>query len=159
MDEVKFVPKTELIDRRVYRLQSRNLLVGVWVAERDGFIGVREKFGDEYLFTEYHLEGNGATGTANGIEDLRFNIPKDVELRERKPTLDNRTGRLVGFTEPIAKGGRGWIFLDTGEASTSIAPVSYPNQELFDILYPYHEKFTAALIIEQAAWRKGLETD
>jgi hypothetical protein len=43
-------------ERGVYRLTSRNLALGVWDPDSKGFIGIREKFGHEYLDTEYHCD-------------------------------------------------------------------------------------------------------
>lgn len=52
--------KDELAKGGVYKLQSRNLTVGVYDGN-EGFIGIREKFGDEYLFTEYLCREQGGT--------------------------------------------------------------------------------------------------
>jgi len=46
---------SELIERCVYEITSRNLRVGVYIGsegDRDMFIGIREKFGYRYLTTE-----------------------------------------------------------------------------------------------------------
>lgn len=37
-----------------YLLYSRNLATGVFNSATNGFVGIREKFGREYLDTEYH---------------------------------------------------------------------------------------------------------
>ena len=67
---------------KIYRLRSRNLIVGAYDG-RGGFIGIREKFGQRYLFTEFDssVEGwGGATVTA--IEEELGQVPSDVELAE-----------------------------------------------------------------------------
>lgn len=68
------IPMEELVEGNVYRIQSRNLVVGVWVAERKGFIGIRSKFGADYLFTEYHYDASPSYGTVTAAE------PMDVAL-------------------------------------------------------------------------------
>jgi hypothetical protein len=47
-----FLTRDQLERGAVYEVRSRNLIAGVYDGEQ-GFIGIREKFGDEYLFTEY----------------------------------------------------------------------------------------------------------
>jgi hypothetical protein len=39
-------------NRFAYRISSRNLSIGVFNLKTSGFIGIREKFGDQYLFTD-----------------------------------------------------------------------------------------------------------
>jgi hypothetical protein len=54
----------------VYELKSRNLIAGVYDGDR-GFIGIREKFGDEYLFTEYlAVPESGVHGTARAVRKI-----------------------------------------------------------------------------------------
>ena len=66
---------SDLEDGRVYRIHSRNLITGVWVADTQGFIGIREKFGAEYLFEEYHWETGPPFGTASPITALDAWVP------------------------------------------------------------------------------------
>lgn len=61
------IPKDQLVRGAVYELKSRNLIAGVWNGE-NGFIGIREKFGEEYLFTEYLYELGPPYGTAHPIK-------------------------------------------------------------------------------------------
>lgn len=72
----------DLEDRRAYRVKSRNLLVGFWIAEQQGFMGIRQKFGDRYLDTEYHYDTDKRLGTAHATEALDLWLPEDVEARE-----------------------------------------------------------------------------
>jgi hypothetical protein len=57
----------ELETGAVYEVRSRNLIVGVYNGAQ-GFIGVREKFGSEYLFTEYLSRECG--GTQIGVDTV-----------------------------------------------------------------------------------------
>lgn len=58
------IPIEQLEDGRIYLIRSRNLLVGVWRASSRGFIGIREKFGERYLFEEFHYDNGPPLGTA-----------------------------------------------------------------------------------------------
>jgi len=134
VDLKEFLPLTELSDRRVYNLLSRNLAVGVWNAKTGGFIGIRQKFNEKYLFTEYFY---GATsGTAHAVSAYDVDVPAEIELVEVNPTVDATNGRPVFFDGQVHSGGRGWIYVDTEEPIEG-RPISHTNQELFDFLSPY----------------------
>lgn len=64
------MPMSTLEDGRIYRIQSRNLITGVWRAKTQGFTGIREKFGAQYLFEEYHWETGAPFGTAHALYPL-----------------------------------------------------------------------------------------
>lgn len=70
MDQIPF---DELEVRGVYVLRSRNLRVGVWTGA--GFIGIREKLGSRYLFTEY-------PNTARAIVRIDEELDERIQLRE-----------------------------------------------------------------------------
>jgi hypothetical protein len=57
-------------DGGLYRIWSRNLRFGVYRVECRGFIGIREKFFHEYLFTEYHWDNGPPFGTVKPKEFL-----------------------------------------------------------------------------------------
>ena len=71
------IPLDKCIDRHIYRIRSRNLDFGVYREATNGFIGIREKFGDLYLFEEYHWD----FGTVRPLEDVGV-LPDDIEVRE-----------------------------------------------------------------------------
>lgn len=121
----------ECEDRFAYRISSRNLSIGVFNLKTSGFIGIREKFGDQYLFTEYHYDTGAPFGTVTPKEKL-IKLPDDIELCERFATKDKITGREVSFDKPISDGGKGWYYLDTGESDEKIEPSSRSNKKLFD---------------------------
>ena len=80
------LPSMEALEhRRVYRIHCRNLTLGVWHAERKGFIGIREKFGSKYLFMEYHHDASPTFGTVNGAEALEAWIPACCHVEESLP--------------------------------------------------------------------------
>lgn len=71
MNEREHIPVGECVRGHVYRIHSRNLSFGVFVPEKDdGFIGIREKAGSRYLFTEHHADTGGMFGTVRPLEDL-----------------------------------------------------------------------------------------
>jgi hypothetical protein len=79
------VDPANLIDRRIYRLSSRNLIIGAWNAEENGFIGIREKWGSEYLFTEYEADFDPHVGTARAIDDMGIDVPPEIRMHEHAP--------------------------------------------------------------------------
>lgn len=126
------IPLAECRKGQVYELRSRNLERGVFDGET-GFIGVRAKLGSRYLFTEYHWETGPPHGTAAPLRRLGP-VPSGVGLYEYGQSIDQVTGRPVAFDRPVASGGRGWYYLDTGEADQSIRSVAQMNRPLFDYL-------------------------
>lgn len=130
---VPFTPigKDQCIARHIYRIHSRNLSIGVYDGA-GGFVGLRTKFNDHFLFKEYYADGS-AFGTVLPEEDIGI-LPEEIEIREYVSTFDLTTKRLVGFDKPLSKGGRGWYFLDTGEPSGDIEPRTKTYQPLFDFL-------------------------
>ena len=52
---------------RVYRLQSRYLESGVWNG-KDGFVGIRTKFGQRFLKMEIHSGLSNTFGAAQALE-------------------------------------------------------------------------------------------
>lgn len=48
-----------------YWIDARQLCYGVFDKNSKGFIGIRTKFGNRYLFTEYHWDTGAPFGTAN----------------------------------------------------------------------------------------------
>jgi len=75
---IDHIPLTDCIKGRVYRVYSRNLLVGAYDGD-GGFVGIREKFEQEYLDTEYHTDRGE---TVSPVKDLGVDVPKDIELKE-----------------------------------------------------------------------------
>lgn len=142
------LPKMEdCIARRLYKIDCRNLSYGVWNG-KDGFIGIRTKFNQKYLFTEYHWDTGEPYGTVFEAIDTGIDVPDKIELKERGPIVDKITQRLVAqkpqqLNIPISvatgifmpsnnNDAYAWYFLDTGECSKHIRPVSSQNQQLFD---------------------------
>ena len=116
-------------ERGLYKLESRNLSVGVFKAP-NVFIGIRYKLGDTFLDWEIHRDSRGTVTPLEFIEEC----PEDLDLKLSLGSKDLKTGRLVGFDSPISQGGRGWYFLDSGESSRQIRSCRIPNTRLFEYL-------------------------
>lgn len=155
------IPMEELVNRRVYKVLSRNLLVGAWDAERNGFIGVRMKFKSKYLFTEFHWDADPRLGTAHALEDLGIEIPDEIPMQELLHLECRHCGAevktvMVEDAEFKAKninggmksiGNRHLVDTDCTPEETHFAQWK-ENQPLFDLLLPWDEKFHAEDIEE-----------
>jgi hypothetical protein len=133
------IPMDQCIPRRVYQIHCRNLHFGVWNGKASpwaGFIGIREKFGSKYLFTEYHHDTGAPYGTVFEHKDLGIDCPADIVLAERLHDFDQLSGRHVKFDKPVADGGRGWYFLDDNSACDLKKTQIYAqrNDALFNFL-------------------------
>jgi hypothetical protein len=106
-----YIPKEKCVDRAFYRIRSRNLTYGVYSAETGGFIGLREKFGQIYLFEEYHWDNGPPYGTVTPQEKLDVMLPESFLLAEHfpgswcsickqelKPYVDTETHEREPFT-------------------------------------------------------------
>ena len=85
----------EMEDRRVYRVRSRNLIVGVWVAEQRGIVGIRRKFDSTFPFVEFHHEADPHVGTARPEFALDLWAPPELSLAEYSNPA------LMEFLQPI----------------------------------------------------------
>jgi len=85
-----FEPPTDMIPLGkceyggIYEVASRNLWLAVFVGP--GFIGVREKFRERYLFTEYHRDIGPPIGTVKPHLHVGV-LPDGIELHERSEKL------------------------------------------------------------------------
>lgn len=119
----------------IYKLHSRNLSLGVFDS-KNCFIGIRQKFDSTFLDHELHWDRGG---TAMPLEKIG-EVPSEMPLQIRLGSVDYKTDRNVAFDKPVADGGRGWYFVETGESSRDIMPCSVNNKELFDYLKGINDK-------------------
>lgn len=134
-----FLPESELEDRRVYEIRSRNLTHGVWVAEKHGFIGIRQKFNDLYLFMEYHYDHDPYVGTVRPVRPLDVVVPDDIDLMERLPgAWCSEHNRIIEFVNEAPEGQRTqgrWRHLDDGSwLDREDWPTAKTNARLFELL-------------------------
>jgi hypothetical protein len=136
----------DLVARGIYRLQSRNLAVGVFDSEI-GFIGIREKFNDLYLFKEYHYDHGGMHGTARPLELLGL-LDASIPIRETLGPVCGTCKRPVSYVkweegeESNGFAGR-WCHLnedrgvDTDVGDHSVDPWAVRNTALYAALEVY----------------------
>jgi hypothetical protein len=121
----------------IYRIKSRNLPIGVFNGV-DGFIGIREKFWDYFLFTEYHHDTGPPFGTVTPLE-LIDEIPFRVHLQEYYPSACSECHLPVEFLPEDEIRGK-WVhrkgntFVDENEIGHYPRPGAYTYVPLFDHL-------------------------
>lgn len=135
-------------DRHVYKINSRNLKIGVFREKTKGFIGIRLKFGNRFLFEEYHWDTGAPYGTTKPIEEIGV-LPDSIENKITLKVVDFETKEEVEFdktetTEQLFFDGpfrkKGWYFVKTGKYSKDIRAVSIENEKLFLFLDELDEK-------------------
>ena len=124
----------------VYKIMSRNLGHGVYDG-LGGFIGIREKFGDRYLFTEYHWDKGPPYGTVHPETDLGP-LPDAIPVAETLGYVDPATGRPVSWDFGIDM--NGWYrYCDGDKEPMPPWPegkqTHVPNEALFNYLLQYEE--------------------
>jgi hypothetical protein len=137
----------ELQRGTVYRLQSRNLACGVWNG-KDGFIGIRTKFGGRFLDMEIHWDLSETIGTAQALEALGI-IPESVSLDISLGTECGNCHKPVNYVERHTEhqGASGDWLHDDGSPNCSVpalndkagkaSPVAISNDALFAELQKY----------------------
>lgn len=116
------IPLTECVPRRVYKLRCRNLTFGVYTGE-GGFVGIRTKFNDRYLDTEYHWDFSERLGTVRGMEPTEYCVPDHIKLATIEGIRDQTTGRWLVWSHEVDNPNGGhlgkgwWTFADDGTPS------------------------------------------
>lgn len=154
----EYISLEECVDRGVYSIKSRNLSVGVYRAEVQGFIGIRLKFNDRFLFTEYHYDTGAPYGTVWPKEQIGM-LPDNIDCRELEKHefgdsfgLDPETKkeraivrRDLAENEKPHGGRKGFVdeWADTRERTPeNLFPYVKQNQELFDFLDNLEKELT-----------------
>lgn len=114
-----------------YRIRSRNLAVGVFNTATKGFVGIREKFGDEFLFTEFHYDTGAPHGTVSPEAEIEKCPVED--LRESYETVCSVCDKRVAFVKNVPEDGYG-KWLHDGTFCERGVPVAPENGVLFDYL-------------------------
>lgn len=76
-----YIPLEDCVDRAIYKIKSQNLSVGVFRKESKGFIGIRHKFGDLYLFQEFHYDTGAPFGTVTPEKQIGM-LPEGIDNEE-----------------------------------------------------------------------------
>lgn len=132
-------PMEELEHGRAYRISCRNLVYGVWDATTKGFVGIREKLGREYLFTEYHYDYDANLGTVWRAEPDELCPLGDLSEGEFSTLCFFHQREVEWRPDDPSKGETpGWRYHsdDGSPLESDDFPRYKPNQELFDWLRP-----------------------
>lgn len=124
-------PIDECIPGRLYSVRCRSMGPKAVYLGHGEFIGLQLNFGTVCLFTEYHWDNGPPYGTVFEAIDTGIDLPDDVPLSSSPGSIDEYTGRWVGFSHYKRK----WYFTDTGEFSDDIKPVGKSNEALYDWLW------------------------
>ena len=84
MNATNRIPKSECKDRRLYYIDARHLYFGVFCAKTGGFLGLRDKFGELFVFQEFHWDNGAPHGTATPIEDSQMDLPPSIDLNAER---------------------------------------------------------------------------
>lgn len=79
--KITYIPLEDCVDRAIYKINSRNLRIGVFRKESKGFIGIRNKFGERYLFQEFHYDTGAPFGTVTPKEQIGI-LPEGIANEE-----------------------------------------------------------------------------
>ena len=109
-----------------YRIDSRNLSIGVFNQQTKGFVGIREKFGNEFLFAEFHWDTGEPFCTVEPQEEIEKCPIED--LRESLEPICSYCRERV-----VHKQGK-WKHAKTKTCESVAIPVENPNKPLFEYL-------------------------
>jgi hypothetical protein len=144
----------DCIHGHVYLLQSRNLVIGAWDSEKEGFAGIREKFGNRFIFVEYHWDCP-SFATARPLEDLGP-LPEGIEPVDHFGALGKDSGRAV-YWDAEAKDDQNPLgrnrYKDTNEICEERSHHPH-NDALFAYLEPYDK---VELAKRKAEWAEVRE--
>ena len=77
-----YVKMEDLKGGYLYKIIARNAEYGIWIPERKSFAISRFKFGDNYVFEEYHYDTGPPYGTVKPLEEIEKSPfrPEDMHL-------------------------------------------------------------------------------
>lgn len=151
-----YIPLTECKKGFLYKLHSRNLDLGVFNG-KTGFIGIRQKFGHNFLFTEFHYDTGAPYGTVKPLEELEA-LPADISPTELEyhefGSADWRDDPITNKSRPVlrrvlkegeAQHGKreGFVdeWADTGERlPDGLFPYCKQNTKLFEWLKTKYDR-------------------
>lgn len=81
------IPLSQCKDRMLYEIRSRNLGFGVFCQKTSGFIGIRTKFYNQYLFEEYHHDTGPPFGTVAPVKEMIM-LPDHIQLNDNANNVE-----------------------------------------------------------------------
>lgn len=135
-EPAKWLPMSRCKEGVIYEIYARRMWFGVYSKRKRGFIGIREKYNERFLFTERHWNTGSPFGTAKPVKKIGA-VPDDIPLEEHLGTIDKKTRRRVehpgGFSD--------WRFVGARRTSKRIQPIAVQNDELFRYLEGIEKRF------------------
>jgi hypothetical protein len=139
---MKIIPLSECKHGFTYHIHSRNLGIGVFNQETSGFVGIRRKFDDEFLFQEFHWDIGPPFGTVYPKEEIEKCPVED--LREYTGSVCGICGKEISRREgvdhsrpmPVEKR---WRHKEPTDCENT-TPCAKINKALFDYLKKLEEQ-------------------
>ncbi len=122
----------------IYRLHSRNLAFGAFDGDR-GFLGIRTKFGERFLDTEYHWD-HPPFPTAKPLEAVA-KVPEGVPISASLYTIDARTLRRLEQAFDSTTTRLSWLDAETGKVVEGAQPRGVHNKALWDLLEKVYDGY------------------
>ena len=76
--ETKWIKKEDMQDFCMYKVDARNFSVGIWFEGK--MHGLREKYGDMFIDTEFHYDDGPPYGTCKPLVKLSSSLDKGYRL-------------------------------------------------------------------------------
>jgi len=94
--DLDYLPMEDCVHGGFYKIRARNFSCGVYDEKQKAFIGIRYKFGDVFLFPEYHWDTGEPHGTCKPkkfikmcpLEEIDCGTWKDKVWTENKELFD-----------------------------------------------------------------------
>jgi len=134
------IKREDCKERVLYRIHSRNLEFGVFDAQDGGFIGLREKFGETYIFKEFHYDNGAPFGTVRPEEALPETLPAEILLAASRPgSVCGGCDQFVDFDEKLPPKER-WFHL-VESSCKEVRPHSRGNPDFGKWLLVMEDKY------------------
>lgn len=86
---MQYIPLAKCKHGWLYKIESRNLILGVYREDKKGFVGIRQKFGQEFLFVEFHWDTGAPFGTVKPQKRL-----EQCPIENLDESLQRENGKL-----------------------------------------------------------------
>lgn len=88
MNDTKYIQIKDCIHGGLYKIDSRNLSLGIYNENKNEFIGIRRKFGYLYLFEEFHYDIGPPYGTVKPIKLIEKSPLKDEDVNKKTKSIE-----------------------------------------------------------------------